>query len=98
MACGRIPYVYDHLGCDGWVNMDTVDNLAYYNFSGRHTRSEIDAEALVEDLMKYDPSLGEQLHQWAVERCAVGKVVDRLEEIYHEACTYTTKGNTSEMS
>jgi hypothetical protein len=58
MACGRAVYVYDHNGADGWVTAERYERLAADNFGGQRGPAVTDVDALVADLIDYDPQLG----------------------------------------
>jgi len=48
----KIPvFIYDKFGADGWVNIDSIDKMEKYNFSGRYSRKNLKAKEIYEELI-----------------------------------------------
>ena len=67
MACGRAVYIYDMLGGDGWVTPAAYPSLEADNFAGQATTRVIGAEDLLRDLDEYDPRMGIENRDIAVQ-------------------------------
>jgi UDP-N-acetylglucosamine:LPS N-acetylglucosamine transferase len=88
MAYGKPTLIIGEKGYAGAMSPDTVDALAWYNFSGRNQQEEVDAELLVtviRDLL-HDPEQGQRLGTFAREfvfrEIDVAHGAPRLREIY----------------
>lgn len=62
MACGRAAYVYDRHGGDGWVTAESYPEIEAAGFSGRSGREIVDAAALLDDLRRYEATMGPVNH------------------------------------
>lgn len=87
MACGRAVVVFDYrwyigkpLG-DGIVTPDNDAEMSECNFSGRRYKREFNAESLAEEFRKYDPEMGPDNREIALERYNVEKQLDRYLEL-----------------
>ncbi len=85
MACGRPAFLYDQIGCGGWVTTDNYAVLEDDAFAGRPTPIVSGPAELAAELGKYDPSLGAAgrelayAHHSVLDHCSsLGEVLVRL--------------------
>ena len=78
MACGRAAIVYGYLGGDGMVTKDNIDLLKGRNFSGRVFRKNYNVNDLVEEIRKYDVSMGKINRQIVLREYNVSIATDRI--------------------
>jgi hypothetical protein len=83
MSCGRAVIVYDHRPYsvdygDGMLTPDIIDLSLSCNFSGRALKRKFVREGLVEEIKKYNPSIGDFNLVYAREHFDVRKIVPRL--------------------
>ena len=84
MMCGRVPIVYDYLGGDGMVTPENIEDLAWYNFSGRRDKNQYTVTEMDMLLEAYRPEFGAQLRDKAVSMFDAAARVDELEQVYRE--------------
>jgi glycosyltransferase involved in cell wall biosynthesis len=82
MSCGRAVIVYDHrpysVDYDGMLTPDIIDLSLSCNFSGRALKRKFVREGLMEEIRKYNPSMGDYNLMYAREHFDVRKIVPRL--------------------
>ena len=83
MACGRAVMVFDKRGYmekmigDGIITKNNVNEAVKNNFSGRRYEIEFDVDGIVNELKKYDQSMGEFNREYALEHFNISKQVDK---------------------
>ena len=83
MACGRAVMVFDKRGYmdkmigDGIVTKDNIKEIIKNNFSGRRYEIEFDVNGLVDELKKYDQSMGDINREYALKNFNIKKQVDK---------------------
>lgn len=84
MAAGRPVFIYDRRGYsglpaigDGLLTLDTIDKSLENNCSGRATKKSFTTKQIVEEFMKYNSSLGEQMREYALEHFNIDKNMDK---------------------
>ena len=82
MACGRNVVIFDHrpyMGMggigDGFVDTSNVENFLKYNCSGRYSKLRFDDVLLQQEMEKYDPVVGEDLREFALEHLNIEKQI-----------------------
>ncbi len=63
MARGKLAYVFDHAGADGWVTPESYERIEAAGFSGMSPAPPLDAAHLRADLGAYRPELGRLGHE-----------------------------------
>ena len=87
MACGRAVLVFDKRHYmkeskgDGIVTKDNIDEILKNNFSGRRYNIKFDIDSLVNELQKYDQSMGDFNREYALEHFNIKKQVDKYFEL-----------------
>jgi hypothetical protein len=85
MFCGRVPIVFDVEGGDGMVTPENFSEIIKHNFSSRRFKLQFTAGALAEEIGKYRPEYGAQLHDLALQEFSAGSQVERLINVYEHA-------------
>ena len=89
MAYGKPTLIVGETGYAGTMSSETVDVIAWYNFSGRNQKEDNDAEPLATVINKllYDSEQRERLglfgREFVFREIDVAYGVQRLREIYH---------------
>lgn len=65
MACGRLAYVHDHSGSEGWITPETYERIEAGGFAVAAVRPPPDLEQLRADLRAYSPEWGLAGHDLA---------------------------------
>ena len=82
MACGRPVLIYDertYNGAfgDGLVTLETFNESAKFNCTGKRFRKIFTKESLIEEIKKYDSSISQSLRKKILEEFDVIKCIDR---------------------
>jgi len=89
MAYGKPTLIVGEKGYAGTMSPNTVDALAWYNFSGRNQHEEVDAESLVATVgaLLHDPEqcrrLGAFGREFVFREIDAAHGAKRIREIYH---------------
>lgn len=85
LATGIPVYCYDRFGGPGWINSNNIKASEYYNFSGRCSNRQLDAEAIYSELIDgYHAAYEDRnlLHKYAEENysidCNISKCLDLI--------------------
>lgn len=89
MAMGRAVYVYDSRSyanpmADGWVQMPQYLEMRKHNCSGRRYRKTVEVYTLIEELSRYDPSMGDNNRKLATEYHDVQKAAMQYISVYNQ--------------
>lgn len=84
MLCGRIPFVYDYQGGDGFVTPENYQELMRKNFSGRTYNKKFTTKELVDELCKYNADNAKFLHELTVKYYSANMIVTSLVNIYRD--------------
>jgi hypothetical protein len=84
MACGRAVFILDKrpyinkppIG-DGLITPETINEYIKNNCSGRYTNKIYDVNSIIDELKKYDSSLGEFSREFALKELNITKQVDK---------------------
>lgn len=91
MFCGRIPFIFDVHGGDGFVTPDSLGTLQTCNFSGRYSRREYTLADLISALKKYRQDYGVQLRELAQSEFGLERNMPRLLKIYAKTMSISTR-------
>lgn len=81
MACGRAAYVFDFMGCDGWMTPAKYAALEADAFQGQADDEVVDSERLRRELTEYTPAMGAANRDLAVHHHRAEDHVQRLMDI-----------------
>jgi hypothetical protein len=84
MACGRAAYVYDFLGCDGWMTPGNYAALEADAFTGQATDDVVDRDRLRRELASYTPEMGVANRDLAVLHHRVEDHAQALVDIFKD--------------
>jgi hypothetical protein len=90
MSCARNVIIFDIHGGDGFIDEKSFYEIRKNNFSGRrygHQYSKID---LVNEIKKYNPSLGKTLREIVNKENSTQTIINQLEKIYQIASRQKT--------
>ena len=90
-SCGRNVIVYDQYGADGFVDLSTFGKFRQNNFSGRYLRIDYNVELLIQEMKKYNPSLGYELRQKVCNEHSVYIIANQLLNIYNSTIQKHTR-------
>ncbi len=82
MSSGRVALVYDYNGGDGMITQKSYYEIRKNNFSGRRYNFKYTDTALINEIKKYNPSMGKMNKQLARKYHCVDKNVKKLIGIY----------------
>ncbi|MCX6766045.1 MAG: glycosyltransferase, partial [Candidatus Moranbacteria bacterium] len=88
MACGRNVIIYDIHGGDGLINEDNFFEIRKNNFSGRRFRINYNVNKFKEEILKYNPRIGEKLRKLVLRENSKNAILKKIEDIYRDALYY----------
>jgi len=81
MACGRAVLIYDNRSysksyADGYLSEKNIDLAILNNCSGRYFKKELDTNAIINELKKYNPKDASFLRNYALKNLNIKKQVE----------------------
>lgn len=96
MIAGRAVIIFDYLGGDGMVTVETYAEIQKNNFSGRRFGYSYSKDEIVSEIEKYDLDTIETVRNRAVEDYSAFNASRKLEKIYIDAIKGTSENHLSD--
>jgi|GEM_PF-3471351 len=85
MACGRAAIVYGYLGGDGMITSSNMGEVRKHNFSGRRFKKDYEIIDLIQEIQKYEPSMGKINREIILKEYNSSSSVDTIIDICNQA-------------
>lgn len=96
MIAGRAVIIFDYLGGDGMVTLETYAEIQKNNFSGRRFGYSYSKEEIISEIEKYDLNTIEKVRNMAVEDYSAFNASKKLEKIYIDTIKGTSENHISD--
>lgn len=95
----KIPvFVYDHFGGQGWITEDNINEISFYNYSGRPTNNKMSSEELYNEITKnFIPALDnlDLCYDWFSQH---HDITSNLKKVLIHSTPPKPKNNSVELS